>query len=160
METRCYLNSRGPHKTSWRTAFEPPGLEFDTCYKLMYNMSRKKVLDLTLFFFNVTGFCWHPLVPLWFHDHHSCLHGHLSCCLHDFSLTWFPGKVDVVTTHISPSGFLFCKRKLSWMFMCWFDQSPDRLTLFYEAAVPDLERAVRKRNFDDKGWESAWSIKC
>uniref|UniRef100_A0A8C9YYP0 Activating signal cointegrator 1 complex subunit 2 n=1 Tax=Sander lucioperca TaxID=283035 RepID=A0A8C9YYP0_SANLU len=26
-----------------------------------------------------------------------------------------------------------------------------RLTSFYEAAVPDLEKAVRKRNFDDKG---------
>ncbi|XP_024908800.1 activating signal cointegrator 1 complex subunit 2 isoform X2 [Cynoglossus semilaevis] len=32
-----------------------------------------------------------------------------------------------------------------------------RLTLFYEAAVPDLERAVRKRNFDDKGLqEDLW----
>lgn len=33
----------------------------------------------------------------------------------------------------------------------------DRLTSFYETAVPDLEKALRKRNFDDKGvQEDAW----
>ncbi|XP_034396869.1 activating signal cointegrator 1 complex subunit 2 [Cyclopterus lumpus] len=32
-----------------------------------------------------------------------------------------------------------------------------RLTSFYETAVPDLEKAVRKRNFDDKGFqEDLW----
>lgn len=45
-------------------------------------------------------------------------------------------------------------QKAGWVPLKAFDDlfifRSGRLSSFYETAVPDLEKAVRKRNFDDK----------
>lgn len=45
-------------------------------------------------------------------------------------------------------------QKAGWVPLKAFDDlfifHSGRLSSFYETAVPDLEKAVRKRNFDDK----------
>lgn len=101
------------------------------CYKLIW------------VFFPGVGTYRSYFVPLWLNHYHPCLPGHLPCCVLYLPLPWFPQQVN----RWSKSDVLW----LTKAFRDHFVLCPGRLTSFYETTVPDLEKAVRKRNFDDKG---------
>lgn len=112
------------------------------CYMIIY-----------AFFFPVVGTWRSYYVPVWLNHHHSCLPGHLPSRLLQLPLPWFSQQVNR-WSNLAVS-LRMASRTFTKAFHDHFVFCPGRLTSFYETAVPDLEKAVRKRNFDDKGWVPA-----
>jgi len=110
--------------------------------------------------FHILGTSRYHFVPVWLDHHHPCLPGHLPCSLLQLPVPRFPQQVGRWRTRLASSSlpaFTVWRIALK-LFYDHYVFSVCRLTSFYETAVPDLEKAVRKRNFDDKRWVSAEGV--